>query len=45
MGTITKTLAPVRYVWPLTLLLASSAPAQTTALIGGTVIDGTFDAR
>jgi imidazolonepropionase-like amidohydrolase len=41
MGTITKTLVSVCYVWPLTLLLASNAPAQTTALIGGTVIDGT----
>lgn len=41
MGNITTQLAAGRYVLPLTLLLASSAQAQSTALIGGTVIDGT----
>lgn len=40
MGNFTNRLAG-RYVLPLTLLLASSAQAQSTALIGGTVIDGT----
>jgi imidazolonepropionase-like amidohydrolase len=41
MGTITNTLAPVCSLLPLTLLLASTAQAQSTALVGGTVIDGT----
>jgi cytosine/adenosine deaminase-related metal-dependent hydrolase len=40
MGLI-NTSAHARYILPLTLLLASSAHAQSTALIGGTVIDGT----
>ncbi len=31
----------VRYVLPAVLLLASTAPAQTTAIVGGTVLDGT----
>lgn len=31
----------VRYVLPAVLLFASSAQAQSTALVGGTVIDGT----
>ena len=36
-----NTSAHARYILPLTLLLASSAHAQSTALVGGTVIDGT----
>jgi imidazolonepropionase-like amidohydrolase len=40
MGLI-NTSAHARYILPLTLLLASSAHAQSTALVGGTVIDGT----
>jgi imidazolonepropionase-like amidohydrolase len=41
MGNITNTLVFVGYALPLMLLLASSARAQSTALVGGTVIDGT----
>jgi imidazolonepropionase-like amidohydrolase len=41
MGNVTNTLVEVRFVLPLMLLLASSAQAQSTALVGGTVIDGT----
>jgi len=41
MGNRTSTRAGLRYVFPLTLLLTSSAAAQSTALVGGTVIDGT----
>ena len=40
MGNFTNALVPARRVLPL-LLLASSAQAQSTALVGGTVIDGT----
>lgn len=41
MGIILNTLVQPRCVLPLMLLLASSAQAQSTALVGGTVIDGT----
>jgi imidazolonepropionase-like amidohydrolase len=40
MGIILNTLVQPRCVLPLMLLLASSAQAQSTALVGGTVIDG-----
>jgi imidazolonepropionase-like amidohydrolase len=41
MHIIRNTLVQIGYGLPLTLLLASSAQAQSTALVGGTVIDGT----
>jgi imidazolonepropionase-like amidohydrolase len=41
MGNITNTLVQVRYVLPLTLLLVANAQAQSTAVVGATVIDGT----
>ena len=43
MGCLTSARVGLRHVLPLTLLLASGADAQnaSTALVGGTVIDGT----
>ena len=41
MGTMTNTRAHVCPILLLMLLLASSVQAQSTALVGGTVIDGT----
>lgn len=41
MRIIRNVLVPACYILQLTLLLPSSAQAQSTALVGGTVIDGT----
>jgi imidazolonepropionase-like amidohydrolase len=41
MGTLINIFGPARYLLTLTLLLASSAQAPSTALVAGTVIDGT----